>query len=293
MDPFDWTGGRFLLFYLALATLVVMGAWVWTRFVGAPPRAKLTDLTSDPYRIACLRNGYREAIRVAVFNLVDRGLLGFDGTRLRTLNSEAPDFLQRPLDRAIVAACRSTTKAPRDLLHDDRVRLEARKYAKELSDKGLNASEDESLARRRFLYASLGLLLGVAAVKIALALSRGHGNIVGLIGMAVAASVLLSVVALNPINRAGRSLLRDLQTLTKRLKGRVKELKSGGGTNEALLAVSMYGLAILPLASFPLLEGLYIPKRSSGGDGASSSCGSGSSCSSSCGGGGGCGGCGS
>jgi uncharacterized protein (TIGR04222 family) len=294
MNPFNWTGGQFLGFYAALAASLVAGSWIWTRFVGPASHAKLTDLTSDPYRIACLRKGHREAIRIAAFNLVDRGLLGFDGSMLRRLRSDAPDFLHRPLDRAIVAAC-AVAITPYGLLREARVRAEARKYAMELEGKGLHANEHQARARRQILTACLGILLGVALVKIAVALSRGHSNVFGLALLAIVASAWVSALLLGPANRAGTAMLRELQALTRRLKGRAKELSSGGRSNEAVLLAAVHGLEVLPLSRFPFLEGLYRHRQSSSSDGGSS-CGSSGGSSSgggSCGGGGGCGGCGS
>ena len=76
MNPFAWSGPEFLGFYLVLSIVVVGACFLRTRVLSgrrsAPP---LTRLTSDPYGIAVLRGGAEEAVRMAIFNLVDRGIL--------------------------------------------------------------------------------------------------------------------------------------------------------------------------------------------------------------------------
>ena len=61
----SWLAGpAFLAAYALLALVLIAGAWTWLRFKGALAVPKLSELAADPYCIACMRKGEREAIRL-------------------------------------------------------------------------------------------------------------------------------------------------------------------------------------------------------------------------------------
>jgi uncharacterized protein (TIGR04222 family) len=291
MNPFDWSGPAFLAFYAALAAAVIAWCWLKTRAGGAPARMPpLTEMTADPYRIACLREGVEETIRVAIFNLVDRGLLAWDGSFLSATRKEGAELLRRPLDRKIVQACGGPT-LPARLLRDPAIRQLSAQYETELADRGLVAGEAQKRAHLALMVFAVALLAGVALTKILVALSRGRMNVLFLILLGALACGLAIWVCRRRITAAGRELLQKLQVLLARLQARVAQLAAGGATNEALLLAAAFGLYTLPSAAYPFVEKLFPRPQKSSDD-------SGSwfdfSCSSGCGGscGGGCGGCG-
>ena len=74
MNPFDWTGPWFLLFYLVLGVFSYWFVYFYVTYRERQqpiPKLKM----SDPFQIAFLRGGENEAIRIASISLIDRGLL--------------------------------------------------------------------------------------------------------------------------------------------------------------------------------------------------------------------------
>ena len=299
LNPFSWNGPAFLGFYAALALAILGYCWLRTRCGREEPKVKLAEMTADPYRIACLRDGENEAIRVALFNLLDRGLLRFNGLALTATRTDSAALVRRSLDVKILEACRAP-KTRDQLMEHAAVRAAARAYGRELAVKGLFARADEEGMRTRLMFTAWAVLGVVAGAKVAVAISQGQLRIGFLLIAAGVSCYLVFKMLARPITPAGAQVIRNLRSLVKRLRERVGSLASGGETNEALLVASVYGLGILPFSAFPFLEGLF-PRRATNAEGASnfeiSGCGTSSSCdgSSGCGGscGGGCGGCGS
>lgn len=106
MFPFNLSGPWFLLFYAGLTLLALFLQW---HYSNAPPKpgrnSLLNELTADPYRIAYLREADREIVRLAIVNLVDRGLVCWWRNLLVAKDAERSDFVRRPLERAILACC--------------------------------------------------------------------------------------------------------------------------------------------------------------------------------------------
>src|SRR6185295_18831130 len=127
------------------------------------------------------RGGAAEAIRVAVFNLVDRGWLAFDGKRVHAVKGH--DGLRRTLDKTIVGAC-SKGRVPGNLESHSAVRQAAAAYAEELAQRGLLLPPAESRARLWFGRAAIAVLLVVALTKCGVALSQGRANVGFLIVLA-------------------------------------------------------------------------------------------------------------
>ena len=130
-------------------------------------------MTSDPYKIAFLRGSEEETVRIAVVNLIDRGLLGVVGSTLKTTNAEGADMLRRPLDKETLACC--ATRSPLEtVLKNPRVRAACAGYARELQDAGLLRGEFVQGKMNMGLFAVLGLLGGIALARILQALSHGR-----------------------------------------------------------------------------------------------------------------------
>jgi uncharacterized protein (TIGR04222 family) len=288
MNPLLLSGGKFLLFYLLVAGAVIaLVAWVARGRAGSTPR--LSELTADPYCIAVLREGPEESVRLALFNLLDRGLLERrDDGALVTVRQDAADLVRRPLDKALLGLCRRPS-TPEELLAHRLALLPAQAYGKSLADRGLLP---DAADRSRRLLVGLGaaaLLAGLAATKLAIATSQGRSNVGFLVVAAALACIGVLLVSRRRRTATGERTLGELKSLVNRLWQRAETLRPGGATNEALLLASVFGLWALPSQAFPFVEQMFPrPKPdSSSGDGGSSSD---SSDSSGCGGG--CGGCG-
>ena len=293
MSPFDLSGPAFLLFYLVFGIVVcavlrraiarneAAGTW-------APPR-------NDPYLIAFLRAGAESAVKLAVVTLIDRGLLRYDGKLVSLARADASQFVQRDIEREVLARCATGVKADAVLVGATRMHA-CVAYRAELVAGGFLAGPHTMAQRWPPVLLALGLLASVGAVKVMLALARGHHNIVLLLVlMAVFGGFALWQLLPDSTGR-GALALADLRTLFARLRTRATRLVPGGETNEMALLAAVFGLHALPVNAFPYVKQMYGPKPGSGGDSSSSSSGCGSSDgggSSGCGGGGGCGGCGS
>ena len=313
MNPFDLHGPEFLVFYFFFSVAVISCVILLRRRdendeSGKPP-------LDDPYLVAYLRGGEGEAVRVAALSLFDRGFLTlkssgssspFSGgeNRLELTDSRAVETVKRPLEKRILEAFKtpmpiSTTL---ELIESSAPCLN---YARNLEQLGLLPGEDTREKRRTRKQVAIGLLLGVAFLKIFLALSRGRTNIFFLIVLAIMAAYVTSRIS-NPFRTAaGEKFLEDVKSLFASIRLRADSLRPGGATSDLVWLASAYGLTAVPGFVFPHVSAFFPRKplrnENSPGSGDSggffSSCGSTSCGGGGCGGGGcvggGCGGCGS
>lgn len=295
MFPFTLNGPQFLAFYAAFA-LAVLLLYHRLRRAGAAgdDRGVMLDaLTADPYRIACLRDGPDEAVRVAVVNLIDRGLLvDAKGNGWRASLQADPAVQRRSLDAVILGQCKAAPMSADDILADRAVRKAAAAIESDLQGKGLLQSAAALAARKRLRAVVLVLLAGVALARIALSLAAGHDNVEFLAIMAVVACVGALALPSARQTELGQRSLTSVQGLLGRLKGRADRLAPGGATNEAVLFAAVFGIHALPASAFAFVEQAYPKPKDTGGGSGDGGGGSSDSGSSSCGGGGGCGGCG-
>ena len=295
-NPFDLSGPEFLLFYLLLGIAVTTVVMV-LRHRGEPQQAGTAPLT-DYLKIAYLRGGSVEAIRVASLALMDRGLLELvDAQHIKTAVESLPGGLQRTEER-LLQACRQPVRAS-SLLDDTALQVAA---AVECEPQLVRAGllPDDRLKRAWTGLRTMALLFlgSVAALKIVIALSRGRTNVLFLIILSAVFGAIIYLVTNSSRTAAGDAMLADLRTLFAALKTRVglRPYTPGTGGHELALAAAVFGEASLPALAWSMQTLFRKPEprsRSSCGSCGSSS---GSSCGSSCGGGGcggGCGGCGS
>jgi uncharacterized protein (TIGR04222 family) len=293
--PFNLTGPQFLAFYAAFAVVVIVVHWVLHIRPGAAAPGttgpSLDTLTNDPYLIAGLREGADEAIRVAVVNLVDRGLLSTQGSGLRATGRANAESLRRKLDRVIIQRCKFAPLSAAEIVKDEAVRAAAAEIETHLQSQGLLLNAADLAARTRARYGVLLLLAGVSLLRIVQAVMAGRSNLWFLVFETLIACFIAWKLPHARLTQIGQRALSALHTLLERLKKRAEKLAPGGATNEAILVAAMFGLYALPAAAFPFVEETY-PRPKSSDSGSSSSDSGSSSDSSGCGGGGGCGGCG-
>ena len=293
VNPLDLRGPQFLLFYVCLGGAVcLVAAWLRRSREQAtdPPRP-----LADYLEIAFLRGGAAEAVRVAILNLVDRGVLALSGEHVLIAPGEPTAHLMRPTERAIASRARGVAKAA-ELLADREVTTAATTECEpELVRRGLLPSPAQQASRHALWVLSAGALAAVAGLKILIALSRGRSNIGFLVILGLVFVVVTFLVTHPRRTSAGSALLADMTTLFRGLKDRATSLRPRQNANDVALLAAIYGVsAAFPV--YPDMKRLFPQPTSSdgGGDSGGSSDSSGSSCGSSCGGGGGgCGGCGS
>lgn len=293
--PFNLAGPPFLAFYAVFAAGVLIAYRWWLRSGGTARDGgvMLDALTSDPYRMACLRAGPEEAVKLAVVNLIDRDLLtDAKGKGWRATNKADPGLQRRTLDRVVLGQCKAAPLSADEILADRSVKKAAAELEADLQAKGLLFSPAQQGLRGTVRLAVLLALVGVAGLRIAQALSTGHSNIEFLAILTVVACIIALAQSRGRLTGAGQRALDSMTSLMARLKGRSDRLARGGATNEAVLFAAVFGLYALPASAFGFVEEVFPRPRGSSDSGSSGSDGGSSSSDSSCGGGGGCGGCG-
>ena len=281
MNPFDLSGPSFLLFYIILAVIVIIGLKLVLDEAegGAPPALPL----SDPYQIAWLRGRTPEAARIAVLSLIDRGLLAVSGDNLVNLSSAQPS-VREPIERAILARCAQSGTPATAVLDDPAVERACAPYRARLERLQLMPDAAMQAHRYRWLAVAIAILLAVALSKIFIAFGRGRYNVEFLIILMAIGLWAVWRVVRRPRTHLGNRVLKDLRRLFGALRRRAATIRSGAMTSDAMLLAAVFGISALPATGFADFLRVYKKAASSGG-------GCGSSCGSGCGGGGG-GGCG-
>ena len=305
-NPFYWTGPWFLAAYLVFGLLVYFGVReLLLRQELRNPHAQLT-LADDPYRIAFLRGGALEAVKIAAIVLVDRGLLRADGPLLETASADSVRFASHDIERDVLRLYLGRQGHSKELAVQADAFPSCQAYLKSLTEQELLVGAPLLRRREKFTWVAHYLLLTVALVKAIIAVSTGHYNLLFLAIMTAAFLLKLRGLRTRNTSFAAQRLLSDLRMLFSRLNMRSSRLQAGNGSADMALLAAIFGIGALPLAVYPYLLDLYPMAKptysgdsssgssgdsSSGGDGGGDS--GGSSCGSGCGGCGGGGGCGS
>ena len=289
MHILNMHGPKFLFFYAIVGAVTLLWMWLQIRTQEARWPLPLIKLT-DPYKIALLRGGENEALRIAALSLVDRGLLEVDGKTMRTKKNAAVESVRRPIEIAILRKFISAAEA-HEMFADRSLIAACEEYRESLARHRLIVNEKVHASRRPSLILGVVVLAGLAGAKIFVALGAGHTNV----GFLLILAAFFVSFLLKFYNRErtglGDRVLEDLRSLFKGLRDRGQSLKPGGATNEAALLAAVFGVSALSVTSFPYIGELFPKAAKSGSSCSSGACGF--SCGSSCGGsGGGCGGCG-
>jgi uncharacterized protein (TIGR04222 family) len=298
LNPFDLRGPEFLVFYGVFSAAVVVLVLLVERFFEAgssdDAAAWGAGVAKDPYQVAYLRGGRDEVIRVAIVSLVERQLLATDGGNLQTAVDNAADVARRPLDRAILTKFAAADKG--QSVYSDSVTLnEAKAIGELLKQKGL--LPDARVNGIRFLAAFGGVcaLWIVAGIKMAVALGRGHHNILFLLFGAIVAALVCVLISCRRRTVLGNRTVAHLQQVFSGLNSRRDTIQFDSSSGDVAFLAAAFGMAAMPAALGTIFEPLQLrPPRaeSDGGWAWGSSCGGGGG---GCGGGGcggGCGGCG-
>jgi len=285
LNPFDFSGFEFLGFYMVLIVGTAVACRVVRRQVLEPvEEARAADLApgiaTDPYQVAYLRGGRNELIRVAVVSLIERGMLNTEGDKLVLADKEAAAKTRRPLDKTILMAV-AVDGNPQQLYANSLVAREADLHAAPLEQLGVLPDDDCRRKSCVLCVAGVSFLWLVAATKIAVAVARGHSNILFLIVLAVTCVPVLILATCARTTRLGQETCRSLRDLFSGLHGRRDGLRLSQTTSELTFLAAVFGIAALPNEVATLIKPLRLQPQ--GGDGSGSSCGGGC--------GGGCGGC--
>lgn len=303
MNPFFLKGPQFLVFYIFL--LIFLGILLYV--LRTQKEAKLfNNLNSyDPYLIAYLRGKSNEVLRVVVISLIDRKLLKIQETKATLLksaeyklvssNNSSINFIKDPLEKALLTKFKTPVLATSIFTDIDLSSL-CKKYEDELIRMGYIPDSETKAYRIKLFIMSVCIAWVVAIIKIIVAISHGHYNVIFLITLAIIFPFVAYSLAYPYRTKNGNTALNNLKQLFSNLKDRSSYVQPGGVTNEMLMLAAVFGLMHLPYDLYSNAKKIY-PKSMNSLSYGGSGCGSGSSCGSggSCGGGGcggGCGGCG-
>ncbi len=300
VNPFDWSGPWFLLAYLIFGVLVYyLARELLIRQELRNPHAQLS-LADDPYRIAFLRGGALEAVKIAAIVLVDRGLLRADGPLLETASADSLRFASHDIERDVLRLYLGRQGHSKELAAQAEMLPSCRAYQETLTQQELLVGPPLLRRRARITWPAHYLLLTVAAVKAVIAISRQHYNLLFLALLLAVFLLMLRGLRTQAISWSAQRLLTDLRMLFGRLNLRASRLQAGSSSADMALLAAIFGLGALPLSVYAYVAQLYpVPRHSSdsssgstgdsssgggdgGGDGGGSGCGG-------CGGGGGCG----
>ena len=302
VNPFDWSGPWFLLAYLIFGLLVYyLARELLIRQELRNPHAQLS-LADDPYRIAFLRGGALEAVKIAAIVLVDRGLLRADGPLLETASADSLRFASHDIERDVLRLYLGRQGHSKELAVQADAFPSCQAYLQSLTQQELLVGAPLLRRRERVTWVAHYVLLTVALVKAIIAVSTGHYNLLFLAIMTAVFLLKLRGLRTRNTSFAAQRLLSDLRMLFSRLNMRSSRLQAGNGSADMALLAAIFGIGALPLSVYAYVAELYpLPRQTYSGDSSSGSSGDsssggdsgGSSCGSGCGGCGGGGGCGS
>ncbi|WP_332862044.1 TIGR04222 domain-containing membrane protein [Janthinobacterium svalbardensis] len=303
VNPFDWSGPWFLLAYLIFGLIVYYGVReLLIRQELRNPHAQLS-LADDPYRIAFLRGGALEAVKIAAIVLVDRGLLRADGPLLETASADSLRFASHDIERDVLRLYLGRQGHSKELAAQAEMLPSCRAYQETLTQQELLVGPPLLRRRERITWAAHWLLVTVAGVKAVIAISRQHYNLLFLALLLAIFLLMLRGLRTQATSWSAQRLLTDLRMLFGRLNMRASRLQAGSSSGDMALLAAIFGMGALPPSVYAYVAELYpVPRQatgrdsSSGGTGDSSSGGGdggggdggGSGCGG-CGGGGGCG----
>ena len=294
MNPFDLSGPAFLLFFGLLVVVVAGILWmVRVKMELSAGRGHPEHPLTDPYKIACLRGGKNELIRVATVSLIDRRLLSITADTIVTSELGRKTVPRRSIEKHLLYHCMQPVSFP-DLFATSAFDADAAEYESDLRRRGL-LPDDEITSMRRMLFgAGMVIIALTAATKIVVAIWRGRANVFFLFFAALIAIGILNALTSPRLTALGQSYMAELRNLFKSLRLRAALIRAGGSTGDAAMLAAVYGVPALTSVSFAWTQRVFPRAQSSSFS--VTSCGSscGTACGSSCGGGcgGGCGGCG-
>ena len=236
--PSFLTGPQFLLFYPVFA----LGVAVLVRYLSirrqAAHESVLPRLT-DPYRIAVLRDGRHEAVRLAVASLAKRGVLTVKPDRSIRVADAAPESLEHPLEDAVLRFYREGV-SQEGVADYPAVRSTTSAIHAELEDQGLLSPAAQ---RGLTIAPAVGIPLVIALIRLHASQIHPHGLLLlELFGCALLACFITDQ-RLTPLGRATRE---HLQALFRYAGSRGRDpAAQAGSADVTLLLAATFGITAL------------------------------------------------
>lgn len=320
-------GPEFLKFYATSAVAVIATVWLFARRWDQTRHMPTPEVpeSPDPYRIAYLRGGANEVIRLVVFNLCRKGFLKTTGGRTRRGGHKkiSQSFHPPPikdldqLEKVVFGMATNPIAVGELFKHERRAIVEAYTdhHLRDLSERSLLRPARHLQWSQAIRIGALGLLTGLAAYKIVVALQNGHYNI-GFLLLMLAAALPLTWWAgsATRITDCGRRYHDALKSAFNDTNTKMRQASQDAASKLGLLYIALNGTSLLKSTEYKNVHNMFDKARkndftfadcgscgdfvfdfSGGGSSWTSCAGSSISCGSGCGGGGcggGCGGCG-
>ena len=218
MNLFDLPGPQFLGLYIALAIAVTYGLW-WKRRQ-LELQATAVPRLDDPYQLAMLRKGPREVAGLAMLTLIDRKLIVLSGTdKLTRASGVTPAHAEHPIEKAALQILDSPESV--GLVESGlKAHPVLESYRERLVRIGLLPGPEQNRHRLALWIAGFGLLLVVAAVKVAIGLSRSR-PVAFLIGSCVFCAFVTLKACFPRLTAAGDEAVAHMEELFSSLKRRI------------------------------------------------------------------------
>jgi len=312
--PWDWLfdnpvatmrGPDFLAVYVGVSVMVLVAAGLAVRWLVPPSSAEPPTIEGapSPYVVAFLRGGPPDVTRLAVADLMQRGLvtitdepraLGLLKSKvLRAVSGGESAADLHPVAATLLETIGHKPRQPAVIFRSDfqtALREDMQHLETSLREEGLLTSEETLTVSQTARVVGSLLLIGLAGYKVAAAIRSDHWNLGFLVLLtAISVIVLMIVTARRRLTSAGRVQLKRWETAFADARTAVKSTTIGTAPEPAfLLGCALFGVAAMQGTAFASLHDAYHKAAASSGSG----CGAGfsSSCGTGCGGGGGCGG---
>jgi uncharacterized protein (TIGR04222 family) len=267
----SWTGGDFLLFYIALLGFGTFAAW-WVPAQMRPPGRRSESLDAEDF--ALLTGGAVAHTDSVVADLLARG--GLNAASDRKLQVTQSNLPASPAGRALLSSPMPFNLAEADAM----LAIHANRIAARLRREGLLLGPDEMTRLRLFSVAPLAGLFLIGLYRQRAGAAEGEPT--GLLVMLMALTIGLAVVRLIQFDkRTGEGI-----AAVSRMRDDKARLKRAPLAEEAGMAVALFGAGVLVGTQWEPVHALR-QKDGSGDSGGSDSSSDGGGD-----GGGGCGGCG-
>ena len=278
-NPFNLTGGPFLLLYILLFLIAAIASKSIADRVRPQGRRKTID---DIDSLAILTGGstrYADTITAKMLSEGSLKMIGKDGFGALSIEGG-----QSQVERSVLQLPQPMSwKMISETLNDYAGQTERRLRADGLLT-------DAKAMKSIRLWAILPFLMVMAFGLTKLIIGLGRDKPVGFLIFFLIVTAIVAVVRFFTIDRrtrAGREAAEEARL-------RFGRLQRASTTDEMALAVALFGTGVMATSAYGDFHRMRHNNNSSGSDNSSNSDGSGSSDSSGgCGGGGGCGGCGS
>jgi uncharacterized protein (TIGR04222 family) len=288
MNPFDLNGTQFLALYSGLLLASGVIVYLFWRTLGQSGNYRRP--MTDPYLIAYLRGGAKEAVKVAAATLTHRRAAKVRGETITSETGQTALAINQ-LEKTILENC--LAGATLQQLSDGKPADVAEElFHHRLISEHLILSDDEKRKALLVKILVIGALVAVAGIKIFFAFQSGRYNETFLLMLAGTGATAHSRIILW-YTPAGSTALKDLKTLFGRLRSQTKQLVNPSQNHHFSFLIAVFGVAAVSTREYFFISAFKTKKGSNSGCGmfCGISCNSGGCCGGGCGGG--CGGCGS